>query len=170
MLIKNNTTDELIISGMLRDGTNIILAASATTDIDVSLLVTDAATKILDIFGAHVTVTSVDSNIGKSTIIPLVDTVNTLTAAQLVSGAVFTAVPTAARIQTTDTAAAIIAAIPNYAVGSSFEFTIVNTAAFNETLNPGVGVTIVGSAVVNNASATFKAVVTSSTLVSIFRK
>lgn len=100
----------------------------------------------------------------------LADTAVVLTAANIIDKGVFTAVPTANRIQTTDTATAIIAAIPGYQVGTSFEFTIVNTAAFNETLSAGTGVTIVGNAVVNNASATFIGVITAPTTLTIYRK
>ncbi len=110
------------------------------------------------------------SRIKTKGLVQLIDTATTLTAANLVNKSIFTAVPTANRIQTTDSAVNIIAALPNYQIGTWFEFTIVNTAAFNETLSPGTDVTIFGNAVVNNGSATFIAVVMSSTEVSIFRK
>ena len=80
----------------------------------------------------------------------------TLTAAQLIGGE-FTITPTVARTQTTDTAANIIAAFVGSINNSNFEFTIVNLAAFDVSIAAGVGVTLVGSMIVNNGSATFRA-------------
>lgn len=102
-------------------------------------------------------------------IVDLADTAVTLTASQMVDSGLFTATPTADRSQQSATAANIIAALPQYQTGTCFDFTIVNTAAFNETLTTNTGVTLVGSMVVNNASATFKCLVTSGSTVSIFR-
>lgn len=101
--------------------------------------------------------------------VALSDADATLTASQLVDSGIFTITPTAARTLTTDTAANIIAALPGYQVGTWFDFTIICQAAFDVTLAAGTGVTIVGSAVVNDASATFKARVDSDTAVTIYR-
>jgi len=103
------------------------------------------------------------------TVVALADTVTTLTASQLVNSSIFTAVPTAARIQTTDTAVNIIAAVPSFAVGMQVDFAMINTAAFTETIAAGVGVTLVGDMVTNNSSATFKILMTAAATVSIFR-
>lgn len=69
----------------------------------------------------------------------------TLTAAQIVAGAIMRSGPTAAYTDTTDTAANIIAAIPDAQVNTGFEFTIVNGVAFADTLAAGTGVTLSGT-------------------------
>jgi hypothetical protein len=97
----------------------------------------------------------------------------TLTASQLVDSGIFTITPTENRTLTTDTAANIIAALPDYLVGTYFDFTIVNLAAatYTATLAAGTGVTITGSATVAAASSgTFRAVVTSANAVTVYRK
>ncbi|MBL4591193.1 MAG: hypothetical protein JKY96_04470 [Phycisphaerales bacterium] len=98
----------------------------------------------------------------------LSDAAATLTAAQL-RGGEFTITPTVARIQTTDTATAIVAAITGSIDNSNFLITIVNLAAFDVTLAAGVGVTLVGGAVINNGSATWRVRRTSATTVTIVR-
>lgn len=102
-----------------------------------------------------------------------VDTAPTLTTAQTINGIILTQ-PTAARNITTPTAAAIITALGDRAtVGSTFDLTIVNTAAgsFAATLVGGTGVTIVGgsAAVAQNVSATFFGRVASATTVIFYR-
>lgn len=80
----------------------------------------------------------------------------TLTAANLLGGPILRTGMTAARIDTTDTAAAIQAAWSGGAVNSSRVVQIVNQTAFNETIAGGVGVTPAGSMVVlANSSASF---------------
>ena len=98
----------------------------------------------------------------------LSDAAATLTAAQLIGGE-FTITPTVARIQTTDTAANIIAALTGSVDNSNFETTIVNLAAFDVTLAAGTGVTLVGNMTVNNGSATFRVRRLTSSTVSITR-
>ena len=85
----------------------------------------------------------------------LSDASATLTAAQLVGGE-FTITPTVARIQTTDTAANIIAAMPYALSDSGFNITMINLAALDVTIAAGTGVTLVGNMGVNNGSATFR--------------
>lgn len=102
--------------------------------------------------------------------VALADAAATLTAAQMIDSGIFTITPTVARILTTDTAANIVVGLPGYQVGTWFEFTIVNNAAFDVTLAAGTGVTIVGKAIANNVSGTFLARVDSATAVSIYRK
>lgn len=99
----------------------------------------------------------------------LTDAAATLLAAELLTG-LFTITPTVARIQTTDTAVAILAAMPPHVDGSSFEFTIACLAAFDVTLAAGVGVTLVGNLVANNASATFLVYRTAAATVTMVRK
>lgn len=101
--------------------------------------------------------------------VDLVDTVTTLTAAQLIDSGIFKATPTAARIQTTDTAANIIAALPGAKVGAWFDFIIVCLAAFTETVAAGTDVTLVGDMVLNNESGSFRCLITSGTEVNIYR-
>jgi len=98
----------------------------------------------------------------------LSDAADTLTAAQLIGGE-FTITPTAARIQTLDTATNIISALSGSVDNSNFEFTIVNLAAFDVTVATASGVTLVGSMVVNNGSANFRIRRTSSSSVSVTR-
>lgn len=68
----------------------------------------------------------------------------TLIAADLLGGLITRSGPSGAFTDTTDTAALIQAAWTG-AVGSTFEFTIINTTAFTETLAGGTGVTFSGS-------------------------
>lgn len=72
----------------------------------------------------------------------------TLTAAQIAGGFITRSGSTAAYTDTTDTATAIIAALPNNAAGNSFDLYIKNTTAFAETISAGTGVTVSGSSVV----------------------
>ena len=97
----------------------------------------------------------------------LADVAATLTATQLVQG-LFTITPTVARSLTTDTAANIIAALGGYVVGSNFQFTIVNTAAFDVTLVAGVGVTLRGTALINATSGTWRVRIDSATALTIY--
>lgn len=103
-------------------------------------------------------------------IVALADAAATLTAAQMIESGVFTITPTTARALTTATAAEIVAALPDYQVGSFFDITIVCLAAFAVTLGGGTGVTIVGSGVVNNVSGTWRARIDSATAVTLYRK
>lgn len=98
----------------------------------------------------------------------LSDAAATLTAAQLIGGE-FTITPTAARIQTTDTATAIIAAMTDSVDNSSFDITMINLAAFDVTIAAGTGVTLVGNMAVNNGSATFRVRRLTSSTVSVTR-
>lgn len=87
----------------------------------------------------------------------------TYTAAQLLGGVIARDPAGANRADVTPTAAQIVAAIPDVAVGSSFEFLIVNTADGAETitLTADAGVTLVGTmTIAQNASRRFTAIVT----------
>lgn len=80
----------------------------------------------------------------------------TLTAAELLGGPILRTGMTAARTDTTDTAALIQAAWSGGNTNSSRVVSIVNQTKFNETIAGGTGVTITGSAVVlANSSASF---------------
>lgn len=72
----------------------------------------------------------------------------TLTAAALLGGIITRSGSTAAYTDTTDTAALIQAAWTGGSVGSAFEFTILNTTAFAETIAAGSGVTLAGQVIV----------------------
>jgi hypothetical protein len=80
----------------------------------------------------------------------------TLTATQIIDSGIFTITPTVARTLTTDTAVNLVAGLSEVQVGTWFDIVIVVLAAFDVTLAGGTGVTITGSAVVNNASGTFR--------------
>ena len=102
-------------------------------------------------------------------LVALADAAATLSATQMVDSGIFTITPTVARNLTTANATSIIAQLPDYQVGTWFDFTIVNLAAFVVTLVANTGVTRVGSATMNNASGTWKCLVTSSSAVTIYR-
>lgn len=99
----------------------------------------------------------------------LADANGTLTDGEMLDG-LFIIGATASRNLTTATAVAIIATLPNYQVGTTYEITIINTGTFNAVLVGGTGVSIVGSATVNNQSGTFLVRVETPTTVSIYRK
>ena len=103
------------------------------------------------------------------TVVALADAAATLTAAQMIDSGIFTITPTIARALTTDTAANIVAAMAGYQVGTWLDIVIVCLAAFDVTLGGGTGVTIVGSAVVNNASGTWRARIDSASAVTLYR-
>ena len=69
----------------------------------------------------------------------------TLTVQELTQGVIVTSFGSALAL-TTPTGAAIDAYLTNAKVGSTFNLSIVQTAAFAATLTAGVGVTVVGSA------------------------
>lgn len=122
--------------------------------------------------GGELTITQaaiIPAKMKTKSVVDLADTASTFTATQIVDSGIFTATPTADRIQTTDTAVNIIASLPGYQVGTWCDFTLVNTAAFNETVAAGAGVTLIGNMILNNNSGTFKCLVTSSTTISIYR-
>lgn len=80
----------------------------------------------------------------------------TITGAGIAGGVTLRSGTSAAVTDTTDTAANIIAARANVAIGDSWEYTYTNTAPFNITLAGGTGVTITGvAAVAANANARF---------------
>jgi len=124
-----------------------------------------AFTSAVSVAGA---LSSTAGNVNLKTNTALSDAAATLTAAQLIGGE-FTITPTVARIQTTDTAANIIAALGGSVDGSNFDFTMINLDAFDVTIAAGTGVTIVGNMIVNDGSATFNVRRTSSSTVSVTR-
>jgi len=98
----------------------------------------------------------------------------TLTAPQLKAGE-FTITPTTARTITLPIAvtSGVVTGILDNAGwtvdGQNYEITIVNNAAFDVTLAVGTGATIVGSAVINNGSATWRVRRSSGTTVNVVR-
>jgi hypothetical protein len=117
-------------------------------------------------FTGQATSTAGDFNLVVNT--TLADAAATLTAAQLTGGE-FTITPTAARIQTLDTAANIISALSGSVDGSNFTFIIVNLAAFDVTIATATGVTLIDNMVINNGVGTFRVRRTSGTTVSVTR-
>lgn len=92
----------------------------------------------------------------------------TLTAAAITGGLITRTGPTAVFTDTTDTAAAIIAALPGAVSGQTFYITIVNKTAFTQTLAGGTGVTLTGFTVIPGNSSFYALVkLTSLTAVSI---
>ena len=98
----------------------------------------------------------------------------TPTAAQLLTSKLFVATPTQDTTFTLPTAALVLAALTDEAVGTSFEFTIVNLASAYEivvTTNTGWTITSGGfMTVFDGTSATFLAVVTSTSALQLYRK
>jgi len=98
----------------------------------------------------------------------------TPTAAQLLNSKLFVATPTEDTTFTLPTAALVLAALTDEVVGTSFEFTIVNLASSFETVvTTNTGWTITGGGlmtVFDGTSATFLAVVTSTTAIQLYRK
>ena len=98
----------------------------------------------------------------------------TPTAAQLLTSKLFVATPTQDTTFTLPTAALVLAALTDEAVGTSFEFTIVNLASsFEIVVTTNTGWTITGGGlmtVFDGTSATFLAVVTSTSTVQLYRK
>jgi len=161
----------------LDGGTNwlLFLADVATNTTNIAANTAAIAGKA-DLAGAAFTgavsvaapLSSTAGNVNLKTNTPLSDAAATLTAAQLIGGE-FTITPTVARIQTTDTATAIIAALGGSVDNSNFDFTMVNLDAFDVTIAAGTGVTLVGNMVVNDGSATFRVRRLTSSTVSVTR-
>jgi hypothetical protein len=98
----------------------------------------------------------------------------TPTAAELLTSKLFVGTPTVDTTFTLPTAALVLAALTDEEVGTSFEFTIVNLAsAYQYTVTTATGWTITngGNMVVfDGTSATFLAVVTSTSTAQLYRK
>ena len=96
------------------------------------------------------------------------------TADQLLNSKLFVVTPTEDTTFTLPTAANVLAALTDEAVGTSFEFTIVNLAsAFEIVVTTNTGWTITNGGfmtVFDGTSATFLAVVTSTTAIQLYRK
>lgn len=106
-------------------------------------------------------------------IVALGDAVGAPTAAQLCNSTAFTISPTVARTFTVPTAANIIAALTGQGIGTWFDWSLNNigtTAGGVATVTTAAGVTLVGDMAIRaNSSASFRALVTSASAVTIFR-
>lgn len=107
--------------------------------------------------------------IGNPVITPVLALGNaTIPAAALTGGVVARAGSTSFFTDTTDTAANIIASLPNAFIGQSYEATIVNSTAFGQTIAAGAGVTLSGiTGIPPTSSATFLVTYTGPGAVSI---
>ncbi len=98
----------------------------------------------------------------------------TPTAAQLLTSKLFVGTPTVDTTFTLPTAELVLEALVDEEVGTSFEFTIVNLASgfqYTMTTNTGWTITNGGNMVVfDGTSATFLAVVTSTSAIQLYRK
>jgi len=151
----------MVVSKTVGEGQELVgLDTNVTTARIVDLAVTTA--KVAD---AGVTPPKIKTKAA----VALADAATTLTAAQMIDSGIFTITPTVARILTTDTATNLVATMSGYQVGTWFDIVIVNLAAFEVTLAGGVGVSIVGSAVVNNASGTWRCRFDSASAVTLYR-
>ena len=115
----------------------------------------------------------------KVTVVALSDEASTQTAATLAANGrvIYTMTPTASRTLTTPTGALLGAAFTDEAIGTSFEFTVVNVAAATHPIVVTAavsGVTLVGVAgtfsVAAASSATFVGVFTAANTVSFYRE
>lgn len=110
----------------------------------------------------------------KVTAVALADEAATPTSAQLIDSKLFVMTPTADRTFTLPTAALVCAALTGEAVGTSFEFTIVNLAtAYEIVVTTNTGWTITGGGfmtVFDATSASFLAVVTAADTIQLYRK
>lgn len=135
--------------------------------INSTLGVTGISTVARVIASAPITSTAGDINLNTTT--TLADANATITAAQLFGGTLVIE-PTAARILTLPTAAQIIAYLTGYAVGSKFEFVIVNSTLQTVTLAPGSGIVQLGKTIIQDGSAVFKVTVDSASTVSVINE
>jgi len=132
---------------------NNTLVANALATINANLAINGVITSTAGDVNLNVTTTLADADA-------------TLTPAQLFGGTLLIT-PTNNRILTLPTAAQIIAYCVGYAVGSKFEFTVVNDSLSTVTLAPGSGILQNGKTLVQDGSATFKVTIDSPTVVSI---
>lgn len=96
------------------------------------------------------------------------DAASTITAAMILGGVVIHSTHTAARIDTTDTAANILAAMPDMDTGDTFMLIVSSAAAFTITLAGGTGVTASGNLIVAaNSSRMFVLTKTSATTMTL---
>jgi len=115
----------------------------------------------------------VDGNLNKKTTVTTLTTAGavTYTAAQLIGGLILRDPNGGARSDVSPTAALIIAAIGGQKIGTSFEFTIRNTADAAETITvtAGTGVTLSGTmTIAQNNSKRFLVLITAATTVTIY--
>jgi len=150
------------------DVANVASGTIAATNVQAALneLGTEKAALAGAAFTGPVSFTAGDVNLATEVVLP--DSNTTMTAANMVNSKIFVGTPTANRNVNTAIATNIIAQLGGYVVGTTCAFTIVNLAAFNLTLVGGTGVTIVGNAVINNGSGTFRIRVDSATTVTIY--
>ena len=115
----------------------------------------------------------------KATVVAATDANTTQSAATLAGNGrvIYTMTPTASRTLTTPTGAELGAAFTDEAIGTSFEFTVVNVAAATHPIvvtAAASGVTLVGVAatfsVAAASSATFVGVFTAANTVSLYRE
>jgi len=156
----------IIASADITDGTIVTGDISATANILGTQLSATAG-----IVGTQLALgTITQPRLKTKSVVVLADAIATLTATQMIDSGLFTITPTIARSLTTDTAVNLVAGMPGYQVGSWFEFTIVNNAAFAVTLTAGTGITLVGNTIANNASGTWLARIDSATGITMYRE
>jgi len=119
------------------------------------------------------------SKVEKATVVAATDAATVQLAADLAGAqqVIYTMTPTASRTLTTPTGALLGAGFTDEAVGSTFEFTVVNVAAATHPIvvtAAASGVTLVGVAatfsVAAASSASYVGVFTAANTVSIYRK
>ena len=119
--------------------------------------------------GAILATTASGTSAGVNEVFTALTTVGaaTITAAAIVGGAVNRTGPTAAAVDTTDTAANIILAVPGYYVGQSWELTYYNNSLGQCTVTAAAGVTVTGGIVPGNQWVRFLVTIASATTVTM---
>ena len=108
----------------------------------------------------------------KGPVVALADDATAITAAML-AAAYLTIAPTANRVKATDTAVALIAAMPGAVVGTWFDVSVANTnaGAFTLQITAGAGVTLVGAAALftmaANTAKQFRVILTAAATVDL---
>lgn len=142
---------------------------TVTNPVTISNTLAVTGTSTLARVNASAPITSTAGDVNLSTTTALSDASQTLTAAQIFNGTL-TISPTAARILTLPTAAAIIAYMSGYVVGSNFRFTLVNTTTQSVTIAAGAGITQLGKTLLTDGSAVFKVVIDSATVATVINE
>lgn len=171
-----NTTATSATGDLIIDNTNATGATVArlgtNTDATSFQVQSNDTTAVMTVEGdGNVTVTgdmTVQGRVAETTTLTTINTAGNVTysAAQMFSGIITRDPNGASRTDTTATAAQIVAEMNNPVVGSSFHFTLDNSADAEETVTilTGSGVTIEGSASVDQGGhRTYNVVVTNAT-------
>ena len=128
-------------AGVQQTNSGLTGAERVVIDNGGAVIVTTTTQAIADLAGAGLTADITNTAITTAG-------AGTLTAAALVGGLITRTGPSAAYTDTTDTAANIVAALPEFVSGATFFIRIKNSTPYLETLAAGSGVTLPATAIV----------------------